>query len=97
MKIIYVKFSKDIEPIIELDEYDKFWLKEMVGDNFSDETGEVEINFYKEKDYYLPIFDKNKEPDYIGVFSIEEIKDIIENSKKRNKKYYVEVKYQQNS
>jgi len=97
MKIIYVKFSKDIEPIIELDEYDKFWLKEMFGDNLPDETEEVEINFYKEKDYYLPIFDKNKEPDYIGVFSIEEIKDIIENSKKRNKKYYVEVKYQQNS
>ena len=94
MKIIYVKFSKDIEPVIELDEYDKFWLKEMFGDNFSDETGEVEINFYKEKDYYLPIFDEDKEPDYIGVFSIEEIKDIIENSKKRNKKYYVEVKYQ---
>jgi len=94
MKIIYVKFSKDIEPVIELDEYDKFWLKEMFGDNFSDETGEVEINFYKEKDYYLPIFDEDKEPDYIGVFSIEEIKDIIKNSKKRNKKYYVEVKYQ---
>jgi len=94
MKIIYVKFSKDIEPVIELDEYDKFWLKEMFGNNFSDETGEVEINFYKEKDYYLPIFDEDKEPDYIGVFSIEEIKDIIENSKKRNKKYYVEVKYQ---
>jgi len=93
MKIIYVKFSKDIEPIIELDEYDKFWLKEMVGDNFSDETEEVEINFYKEKDYYLPIFNEDREPDYIGVFSIEEIKDIIENSKKRNKKYYVEVKY----
>jgi len=97
MKIIYVKFSKDIEPIIELDEYDKFWLKEMFGDNLPDETEEVEINFYKEKDYYLPIFDKNKEPDYIGVFSIEEIKDIIENSKKRNKKYNIEVKYQQNS
>jgi len=94
MKIIYVKFSKDIEPVIELDEYDKFWLKEMFGDNFSDETGEVEINFYKEKDYYLPIFDEDKEPNYIGVFSIEEIKDIIKNSKKRNKKYYVEVKYQ---
>jgi len=94
MKIIYVKFSKDIEPVIELDEYDKFWLKEMFGDNFSDETGEVEINFYKEKDYYLPIFDEDKEPDYIGVFSVEEIKDIIKNSKKRNKKYYVEVKYQ---
>jgi len=94
MKIIYVKFSKDIEPIIELDEYDKFWLKEMVGDNFSNEIGEVEINFYKEKDYYLPIFDENKEPDYIGVFSIEEIKDIIKNSKKRNKKYYIEVEYQ---
>jgi len=93
MKIIYVKFSKDIEPVIELDEYDKFWLKEMFGDNFSDETGEVEINFYKEKDYYLPIFDEDKEPDYIGVFSIDEIKDIIENSKKRNKKYYIEVKY----
>jgi len=94
MKIIYVKSGKDIEPVIELDEYDKFWLKEMFSDNFSNEIGEVEINFYKEKDYYLPIFDENKEPDYIGVFSIEEIKDIIENSKKRNKKYYVEVKYQ---
>jgi len=94
MKIIYVKFSKDIEPVIELDEYDKFWLKEMFDNNFSDKTGEVEINFYKEKDCYLPIFDEDKEPDYIGVFSIEEIKDIIENSKKRNKKYYIEVKYQ---
>jgi len=94
MKIIYVKFSKDIEPVIELDEYDKFWLKEMFGNNFSDETGEVEINFYKEKDYYLPIFDEDKEPDYIGMFSVEGIKDIIKNSKKRNKKYYVDVKYQ---
>jgi len=94
MKIIYVKFSKDIEPVIELDEYDKFWLKEMFGDNLIDDTEEVEINFYKEKDYYLPIFDEDKEPDYIGVFSIEEIKDIVENSKKRNKRYYIEVKYQ---
>jgi len=94
MKVIYVKFSKDIEPVIELDEYDKFWLKEMFGDNLPDETEEVEINFYKEKDYYLPIFDEDKEPDYIGVFSVEEIKDIIKNSKKRNKKYYIEVKYQ---
>jgi len=41
----------------------------------------------------LPIFD-DKEPDYIGVFPIEKIKDIIENSKKRNKKYYIEVEYQ---
>jgi len=94
MKIIYVKFSKDIEPVIELDEYDKFWLKEMFGDNLIDDTEEVEMNFYKEKDYYLPIFDEDKEPDYIGVFSIEEIKDIVENSKKRNKRYYIEVKYQ---
>jgi len=93
MKITYVKFSNDIEPIIELDEYDKFWLEKMFGNNLPDDIEEVEISFYKEKNYYLPIFD-DKEPDYVGVFSIDEIKNIIENSKRRNKKYYVEVEYQ---
>ncbi len=91
MRITYVKFSNDIEPVVELDEYDKFWLKQMFK-NLKKLPEEIEINFYKEKDYYIPIFpNENKNPDYIGIFSREEIIDIIKNSKKRNKKFYFEI------
>jgi len=88
MKIIYV----DDEVVIELDNKDKWWLKKYFNDDeLSDEDGEVEINFIKKGDIYIP--DKDAvEVDYIGIFSVEEIRDIIKNSKSKiRNRYHVEI------
>jgi len=96
--VVYLSNFKDSREItVELQPKDKWWLKKLIEYkkiNIDTET-EIEVEFFfdkkdKEKIYPIPILDDKTQPEYIEIFPIEVIEEILK-ANSRAKNFYYQI------